>query len=96
RMPEIWGEDCNEFKPERWMSKQGEVNRVATKNFVSFGSGPWACLGKEFGMRRLKAAAATILHNFDVDIVPGQNVWPSVSALLNVKNGLKAEISSRW
>ncbi|XP_057777556.1 alkane hydroxylase MAH1-like [Salvia miltiorrhiza] len=96
RETEIWGEDCGEFMPERWMCKGGGVKHVASHNFLAFGSGPWACPGRELAFARMKAVAATILHNFDVEVLEGQSVSPSVSAFLTVKNGLKASVSSRW
>ncbi|KAK6150761.1 hypothetical protein DH2020_015693 [Rehmannia glutinosa] len=39
RMPEIWGEDCGEFKPERWISGKGSsgVKHVASNSFLAFG-----------------------------------------------------------
>ncbi|XP_057771216.1 alkane hydroxylase MAH1-like [Salvia miltiorrhiza] len=92
----IWGDDCGEFKPERWMCKGGGVRHVASHSFLAFGSGPWACPGRELALARMKGVAATILHNFDVEVLEGQRVSPSVSAFLTVKNGLKASVSSRW
>ncbi|KAK4416668.1 Alkane hydroxylase MAH1 [Sesamum alatum] len=97
RMPEIWGEDCKEFKPERWMlAGKGGIKHVGSNRFLGFGSGPWACPGKEFAFTRMKAVAATILHNFNVEVVQGQTVCPGVSAVLTVKHGLKAIVSSKW
>lgn len=96
RTPEIWGEDCGEFKPERWISGKGEVKHVASNNFLAFGSGPWACPGRELAFTRMKAVAATILHNFHIQVLEGQSISPSVSALLTMKHGLKATVSNRW
>lgn len=93
RAPEIWGEDCGEFRPERWMC--GRRN-VGSHSFLAFGSGPWACPGREVAFARMKGVVATILHNFEVEVLEGQTVCPSVSALLTMKHGLKARVSSRW
>ncbi|KAK6125578.1 hypothetical protein DH2020_040680 [Rehmannia glutinosa] len=97
RMPEIWGEDCGEFKPERWISGKGSsgVKHVASNSFLAFGSGQWACPGREVAFTRMKAVVATILHNYHVQVLEGQRISPSVSALLTMKHGLKATISSR-
>ncbi|XP_047983730.1 alkane hydroxylase MAH1-like [Salvia hispanica] len=95
REAEIWGEDCAEFRPERWMGKEGGVRHVASHNFLAFGSGPWACPGREMAFNRMKAVVATVLRNFDVEVLEGQSVSPSVSAFLTVKNGFKASVSLR-
>lgn len=97
RSPEIWGEDCLEFKPERWMSETlGVVKHVGSARFLAFGSGPWACPGKEVAFARMKGVAATILHNFQVHVLEGQIASPSVSALLTMKHGLKVTLSHRY
>ncbi|KAK6125568.1 hypothetical protein DH2020_040690 [Rehmannia glutinosa] len=96
RMPEIWGKDCNEFKPERWISGKEQVKHVASHIFLAFGSGPWACPGREVAFTRMKAVVATILHNFHVRVLDGQSISPSVSATLYIKHGFKATLSNRW
>lgn len=96
RMPEIWGDDCREFKPERWLSEKGGMKHVASSNFLAFSSGPWTCPGRELAFTRMKAVAATIMHNFRVSVLDGQNICPSVSAILTMKHGLKAKVSDKW
>ncbi|KAL3630123.1 hypothetical protein CASFOL_023107 [Castilleja foliolosa] len=96
RMPEIWGEDCEEFKPERWILEKGEIKRVGSNNFLAFGSGPWACPGKEVALARMKGVVATVMYNYRVQVLEGQSNSLSDSALLNMRHGLKAVISKRW
>jgi len=36
RVEEIWGEDCFEFKLERWISKKGEIIHVPSYKFIAF------------------------------------------------------------
>ncbi|KAL9024620.1 MAG: hypothetical protein Q9196_006386, partial [Gyalolechia fulgens] len=40
RRPDIWGSDCNEFKPERWESKKPKH-----WGYLPFGGGPRVCIG---------------------------------------------------
>uniref|UniRef100_A0A6N2MN06 Cytochrome P450 n=1 Tax=Salix viminalis TaxID=40686 RepID=A0A6N2MN06_SALVM len=51
-MKSIWGEDCQEFKPERWLSPE-EDKFEAPKDgykFVAFNAGPRTCLGEGPGL----------------------------------------------
>jgi cytochrome P450 len=42
RRKDIWGEDVNEFKPERW------EGRKIDWSYIPFSGGPRICLGREF------------------------------------------------
>jgi cytochrome P450 len=42
RRPDIWGEDADQFRPERW----GDVKR--DWSFIPFSGGPRICLGRKF------------------------------------------------
>ncbi|KAK4398736.1 Alkane hydroxylase MAH1 [Sesamum angolense] len=47
RMKSIWGEDCLQFKPGRWISKTGLIRIEPSYKFTAFNAGPRSCLGKE-------------------------------------------------
>ena len=43
RMESIWGQDCLDFKPERWISKRGGMVHVPSFKFIAFNAGPRTC-----------------------------------------------------
>ncbi|KAL6655793.1 hypothetical protein ACP70R_006619 [Stipagrostis hirtigluma subsp. patula] len=58
RMEGVWGEDCMEFRPERWVTKEGKLRYQPSYKFVAFNAGPRTCLGKEMAFVQMKTAAA--------------------------------------
>ncbi|KAE8021476.1 hypothetical protein FH972_007362 [Carpinus fangiana] len=95
RMESIWGEDCLEFKPERWISEKGRIVHVPSYKFVAFNAGPRTCLGKDMSFIQMKIVASTIIWNYRLQLVEGHPVLPSVSVILHMKHGLKVRVTKR-
>ncbi|EEF33140.1 alkane hydroxylase MAH1 [Ricinus communis] len=96
RMASIWGEDCLEFKPERWITG-GKIKHEPSYKFLAFNAGPRTCLGKEIAFIQMKTVAAFVLNNYNVHLVEGQHVSPATnSIILHMKYGLKVSVSRRW
>ncbi|CAJ0952507.1 unnamed protein product, partial [Mesorhabditis belari] len=60
--PEVWGDDAEEFNPDRWMNTTAEQSQA----FVAFGQGPRMCVGQRLGLTEMKMGIAKVLLNFDV------------------------------
>ncbi|KAL8798926.1 MAG: hypothetical protein Q9182_006273 [Xanthomendoza sp. 2 TL-2023] len=56
---DIWGEDVEEFKPERW------DGRDRTWEFNPFGGGPRACIGQQFAITEVSYVAVRLIQQFD-------------------------------
>ncbi|PKA55154.1 Cytochrome P450 86B1 [Apostasia shenzhenica] len=95
RMEGVWGKDCLEFRPARWITEQGKVRREPAYKFMSFNCGPRSCLGKEMAFTQLKAAAAAVVREFKVEVVDGHVVEPKLSIILQMKNGLMVRLKKR-
>ncbi|GFP96075.1 cytochrome p450 704c1 [Phtheirospermum japonicum] len=63
RMTHVWGDDAEEFKPERWI-KNGIFQSESPFKFFSFHVGPRTCLGKDFAHRQMKIVSAALVHFF--------------------------------
>nr|GME20783.1 cytochrome P450 704C1-like [Ipomoea batatas] len=63
RMPYIWGDDAEEFRPERWL-KDGIFTPESPFKFTAFHAGPRICLGKDFAYRQMKIVSIALLHFF--------------------------------
>ncbi|PIN13096.1 Cytochrome P450 CYP4/CYP19/CYP26 subfamily [Handroanthus impetiginosus] len=93
RMESIWGKDCLEFKPERWISESGCVKIEPSFKFATFNAGPRSCLGKEISFVQLKIVAAAIISRFNIREKEGHSVCPSTSVILHMKHGLMVKVS---
>ncbi|KAK3150437.1 hypothetical protein QOZ80_3AG0233130 [Eleusine coracana subsp. coracana] len=99
RMEPVWGKDCAEFVPERWVADDQKGTKKLryepSYKFISFNAGPRTCLGKELAFVQMKVAAAAVLWNFAVELVPGHVVEPKLSIILHMKNGLAVRVRRR-
>lgn len=72
RMPEIWGSDCEEYKPDRFLErKNDESDEMQVKNygqavFHAFNAGPRVCLGMQLATYEGMSVIAAIVSNYDV------------------------------
>ncbi|KAB1218918.1 hypothetical protein CJ030_MR3G015166 [Morella rubra] len=64
RMKFIWGDDAEEFRPERWLDQDGIFIPESPFKFTAFQAGPRICLGKEFAYREMKIFSAVMLGCF--------------------------------
>ncbi|KAI7735382.1 hypothetical protein M8C21_008322 [Ambrosia artemisiifolia] len=97
RMKSVWGDDCLEFKPERWLSATGD--RFEPPNdgykFVAFNAGPRTCLGKDLAYLQMKSVVSAVLLRYRLSLVPGHRVEQKMSLTLFMKNGLKVYLHPR-
>ncbi|KAH0840426.1 pisatin demethylase [Fonsecaea pedrosoi] len=66
RDPAIWGDDADEFRPERWLESEDRSRYLESRNMTFGGNGPRMCIGRNI---------ALIVRNFDAEFVDPQNPW---------------------
>eukprot|EP00850_Spirogloea_muscicola_P008210 SM000043S15838 [mRNA] locus=s43:454314:457422:- [translate_table: standard] len=94
RMPAIWGQDCCEFRPERWL-KKGEFQTESTFKYPAFNAGPRLCLGKDMAYLQMKSISAAIIRNFRLVLNPGHVVAYRIGLTLFMKYGLLVKVLPR-
>lgn len=93
RMPHVWGPDAAEFNPDRWIDPAtGKLIPVSTFKFPSFLAGPRMCLGMNLAMLELKLVAAGLLSQFEMQVLPDQEITYGFSLTLPMKNGLMVSV----
>ncbi|CAN6452458.1 unnamed protein product [Victoria cruziana] len=88
RMESIWGTDCREFRPERWL-KDGVFAAESPYTFPVFQAGPRMCPGKKVAIMQMKCVAAAVFHRFALQTEPHcRRLSFSPGLTSNVKGGL--------
>ncbi|KAF9590791.1 hypothetical protein IFM89_038383 [Coptis chinensis] len=68
RMKYIWGEDAEEYRPERWIDEDGRCRMESPFKFPAFQAGPRICAGKEFAFSQMKVFTSVLLHFFAFEL----------------------------
>ncbi|TFK26575.1 cytochrome P450 monooxygenase [Coprinopsis marcescibilis] len=63
RDPSVWGEDVEDFRPERWFEQDASATQ---KTFNPFSVGPRACLGRNLAFMELQIIIASIMRRYDI------------------------------
>uniref|UniRef100_A0A0C9QRV8 TSA: Wollemia nobilis Ref_Wollemi_Transcript_12470_1916 transcribed RNA sequence n=1 Tax=Wollemia nobilis TaxID=56998 RepID=A0A0C9QRV8_9CONI len=94
RLENVWGKDCREFKPERWL-KNGRFVRESDFKFPVFNGGPRRCTGREFAYWQMKWVAASVVVRYGVKIVDPRQPVPKFTMALAMRHGLLATLHRR-
>ncbi|KAM5557187.1 cytochrome P450 704C1 [Rosa sericea] len=64
RMKSLWGDDAEEFRPERWLNENGLFQDESPYKFTAFSAGPRICIGKEHSYMQMKIFSAVLLGSY--------------------------------
>ncbi|WMV35747.1 hypothetical protein MTR67_029132 [Solanum verrucosum] len=67
RMEGIWGKDCLEFNPERWL-EDGVFKAQCPFKYPVFQGGVRVCLGKDLSIVEMKSVALALIRQFDFQV----------------------------
>ncbi|CAE6506376.1 unnamed protein product [Rhizoctonia solani] len=78
----IWGEQANEFLPERWIgSKIEKVTLPGSRlpgvysSMMTFGSGSYGCIGFKFAVMEIKVMLAELITKFKFEPSEIESTW---------------------
>ncbi|KAF2473714.1 cytochrome P450 [Lindgomyces ingoldianus] len=77
RNQEVFGEDADSFRPERWLeSDRGQLERL----FFAFGSGARVCIGRNLSWIEISKLVPSLLLRFEIELTdpeakPRENCW---------------------
>nr|CAD2195380.1 unnamed protein product [Meloidogyne enterolobii] len=83
RDKKIWGEDAEEFKPERWLSNEN----IPTEYYYPFGGGPRICIGMRLAMMEVKMVLVHLLRSFELKRCSETLVKPNLTGHVVLNSG---------
>lgn len=85
--PMVWGEDHNEFKPERFEPET--FDKMDSFAFVPFSAGPRNCIGQNFAMNEIKVALARVLLKYELRVDEQHTVRHLPEVVMRTETGMK-------
>ncbi|KAF8974541.1 cytochrome P450 [Flammula alnicola] len=88
---DIWGEDAEQFNPQRWLNLP--KNYHPAFSMLSFIAGPHACIGKTMSIIEMKAVLAALIVNFEFEpAFAGQVAKPAAAITIKPTDGMPLHI----
>ena len=81
------------FDPTRFLP--GRSNMIERYTYLPFGAGPRVCIGAALAVQEATLVVATLMKHFELDLVPGQSVWPVIDFTMKPPGGLKMTAKRR-
>ncbi|KAF2837744.1 benzoate 4-monooxygenase cytochrome-like protein P450 [Patellaria atrata CBS 101060] len=75
RRPEIFGEDVDVFRPERWLEADAAKLRDMKATMFQFGAGARTCIGKNISLLEIYKLVPSFLRRFEISLVDPTKPW---------------------
>ncbi|KAI9318806.1 cytochrome P450 [Dichotomocladium elegans] len=95
RSQDVWGSDAKEFRPERWITSDGDLRRESQGQWPAFHAGPRVCLGQHLATLEALVAIIFLLKKYKFSLVSGQDITYQISLTLPMKHGMMVNVEKR-
>mmetsp|Transcript_7591 Transcript_7591/g.19199 ORF Transcript_7591/g.19199 Transcript_7591/m.19199 type:complete len:529 (-) Transcript_7591:135-1721(-) len=92
RNPDVWGEDANQFYPERFL----DAKEPSPFRYPMFNAGPRMCLGRPLALMNMKLAMSMLLPLFDFQDEEGHAGDYQWTLVQSIKDGFPVQVSRRY
>ncbi|GAB7338673.1 hypothetical protein MBLNU457_5399t3 [Dothideomycetes sp. NU457] len=92
RNKQVYGEDVEVFRPERWMvEEKGDLHRF----FFAFGSGARTCIGRNISWMEMSKLIPTLLLHYDMRLADPDAEWTETCWWFVIQRGVNLVLSRR-
>ncbi|MCJ1384791.1 hypothetical protein MMC17_007909 [Xylographa soralifera] len=75
RRPEIFGQDVDVYRPERWIEANKEQRKEMEGTMFQFGAGARTCIGKNISLLEVYKLVPSFLRRFEVRLANPDQEW---------------------
>lgn len=102
RNKSIWGEDADEFRPERWLRRPAESDEDYQKRLrlfnacdLTFGGGSRVCIGRNLANMEVYKIVATLVGRYEIQLADPQREWDVTGSWFPRQKGLVCFLKKR-
>ncbi|KAI9842249.1 MAG: hypothetical protein M1837_007394 [Sclerophora amabilis] len=88
RNKDIFGEDVDEFRPERWIESPPEQIKEMQRNLFVFGAGARGCLGRNIALMQILKLIAELFRHFDIELADPNKRWHVEGTWITKQTGM--------
>lgn len=75
RRPEVFGEDVDFYRPERWLEADKEQLKEMNATMFQFGAGTRTCIGKNISLLEVYKLIPSFLRRFEINLDKPDREW---------------------
>ncbi|KAK5057604.1 hypothetical protein LTR84_011604 [Exophiala bonariae] len=95
RDPKIWGDNAQEFWPERWLESEAKSRYLESNNMTFGGSGPRMCVGRNIALVEVHKSVAQLLRHFDMKVDNEDKPWHITSYWFAYQHDFMVQLTPR-
>ncbi|KAK0666429.1 putative cytochrome P450 pisatin demethylase-like protein [Cercophora samala] len=88
----VFGEDADEFVPERWL---GPNAANFERHMLNFGGGPHMCLGKNISMLEIYKALPELIRDYDFELADPNKEWTLINRWFHQPKNVQTIVTKR-
>ncbi|CZT20252.1 related to pisatin demethylase cytochrome P450 [Ramularia collo-cygni] len=93
--PDVFGEDSQEFRPERWLDSDPEQLKLMERSMLVFGHGARTCIGKNISIMEMGKFIPQILQTFDLEWASKNPEWNTNAAWFWKQTDMQVKFKAR-